>query len=113
MALFTGIIRCYNDHAFKGRNERGHIVYRCNCRLKNGKDKCDNDNSESEEYLVGLIEQQLFVINMDIKNIDIKSVVDKIIVSPTRTEIFYKNLPITSSYYDAKTQKLHFDSIVD
>ncbi|MBO6232613.1 MAG: hypothetical protein J6N78_00890 [Clostridia bacterium] len=110
MALFTGLIRCSNNHAYKGRKERNNINYRCNCRLKYGKDRCNNDNMVEETYLIDMITQQLAVINMEIKNVDIRSIVDKIEVSPARIEIFYKNLPISSSYYDAKLGKLHYDS---
>ena len=110
MALFTGLIRCSNNHAYKARKERSHINYRCNYRLKHGKDKCDNNNMVEESYLLQMIEQQLLVIDMKIENVDIRSIVDKIIVSNTRIEIFFKNLPITSCYYDSKIGVLKFDS---
>lgn len=42
MAKYTGLIRCANNHAYKARKERNNINYRCNKRLKYGKDKCDN-----------------------------------------------------------------------
>lgn len=113
MGLYTGLIRCENNHAFKARKERNNINYRCNYRLKNGKDKCDNDTMVEESYLTNLIRQQLDVINMDIKNVDIKSIVKNIIVSKTRIEIFFKNLPISSCYYDSALGRLHFDTLKD
>ncbi len=113
MGLYTGLIRCENNHAFKARKERNNINYRCNHRLKYGKDKCDNDSMVEESYLTGLIKQQLDVINMNIDNVDIRSIVDHIIASKTRIEIFFKNLPITSCYYDSKLGRLHFDTLKD
>ena len=94
-----------------GRKERNNINYRCNNRLKNGKDKCINDTMVEEEYITNLITQQLSVINMCIDNVDVPSIIEKIIVSKTRIEIFYKNLTIKSTYYDSKLGQLHFDSI--
>ena len=111
MALFTGLIRCSNNHSYKARKERNNINYRCNHRLKYGKDKCDNDNMVSESYLLQMIEQQLEVINMKIENVDVRSIIDKIIVSNTRVDIFFKNLPIKNCYYDAKKNVLQFDTI--
>lgn len=113
MAKYTGLIRCYNNHAFKARKERNNVNYRCNHRLKYGVNKCDNDTMVEETYIDNMIKQQLDVINMNIDNVDIPSIIDKIIVSKTRIEIFYKNLPIKSSFYDSKLGKLHFDSLND
>lgn len=87
-----------------GRKERNNIIYRCNYRLKYGKDKCDNDNSIDEKFIDNMISQQLFVINMNIENIDVISIIDRI-------EIFFKNLPITSCYIDSKNGKLHYDTL--
>lgn len=111
MALYTGLIRCENDHSFKGRKERNNINYRCNYRLKYGKNKCDNDAMIEETFLTNMIKQQLDVINMNIDNVDIQSIVEKIIVSKTRVEIFFKNLPIKSCYCDEKLGRVHFDSL--
>ncbi len=94
-----------------GRKERNNIIYRCNYRLKYGKDKCDNDNSIDEKFIDNMISQQLFVINMNIENIDVISIIDRIEVSKTRIEIFFKNLPITSCYIDSKNGKLHYDTL--
>lgn len=113
MGLYTGLIRCENNHAFKARKERNNTNYRCNHRLKYGPDKCDNDTMVEETYLTELIRQQLDVINMEIENVDIHSIVEHIIVSKTRIEIFFKNLPITSCYYDSKLGRLHFDTLKD
>ena len=45
MAKYTGLIKCSEcNHSFKGRTERNNINYRCNYRLKYGKDKCSNDS---------------------------------------------------------------------
>ena len=93
-----------------GRKERNHINYRCNYRLKYGKNKCDNDNMVEETFLLQMIEHQLSIIDMNIENVDIKSIIDKIIVSNTRVEIFFKNLPIQSCYYDSKSGILQYDS---
>ncbi len=111
MALYTGLIRCENDHAFKARKERNNINYRCNHRLKYGKDKCDNDNMVEETFLTKMIQHQLSVINMNIDNIDVSSIVENIIISKARVEIFFKNLPITSCYVDTKQGKLHYDTL--
>lgn len=124
MAKYTGLIYCleceiHKDngkivrHKFKGRKERNNINYRCNYRLKYGKGKCDNDNMIEEIYLDDLIRQQLAVINMSIESVDVLSIIDKIEVSKTRIEIFFKNLPIKSCYYDSKLGKLHYDSLSD
>lgn len=122
MGLYTGLIYCLECsikrdngkiimHKFKGRKERNNINYRCNYRLKYGKDKCSNDTMVEESFLNYMINQQLDVINMKIENIDILSVVKKIEVSRTRIEIFFKNLPITSCYFDSKIGKMHFDTL--
>lgn len=66
-----------------------------------------------ESYLTDLIKQQLDVINMEIEDVDIHSIVDYIIVSRTRIEIFFKNLPINSCYYDSSLGRLHFDTLND
>lgn len=114
MGLYTGLIKCGNcNHSFKGRKERNNINYRCNYRLKYGTNKCDNDNMVEESYLTDLIKQQLDVINMEIEDVDIHSIVDYIIVSRTRIEIFFKNLPINSCYYDSSLGRLHFDTLKD
>lgn len=113
MNKYKGLIECLccNRHKFKGRKERNNIIYRCNYRLKYGKDKCDNDNSIDEKFIDNMISQQLFVINMNIENIDVISIIDRIEVSKTRIEIFFKNLPITSCYIDSKNGKLHYDTL--
>lgn len=122
MSKYTGLIYCLEceihkengkviKHKFKARKERNKIIYRCNYRLKNGTNKCNNDNSVEESYIDDMIKQQLFVINMNIENVDILSLVEKIEVSKTRIEVFYKNLPIKSSFYDAREGKLHYDSL--
>ena len=96
-----------------GRKERNNINYRCNYRLKYGKNKCNNDEKVEETLLNDMIRQQLDVINMCIDNIDVQSIVHEIIVSKDRIEIFFKNLPITSCYLDSKIGKLHFDTLND
>lgn len=87
------------------------MKYRCNHRLKFGTNKCDNDNAVEETFLTDMIRQQLDVIDMDINNVDIRSIVNNIEVSPNRIEIFFKNLPIISCYCDSKLGKLHFDTL--
>lgn len=94
-----------------GRKERNNINYRCNYRLKYGKDKCNNNTMVEETLLTDMIRQQLDVINMCIDNVDIHSIVKEIIVSKDRIEIFFKNLTIISCYLDMKAGKLHFDSL--
>lgn len=94
-----------------GRKERNHVNYRCNYRLKFGVNKCNNDTKVEESLLNDMIRQQLDVINMNIDNIDIPSIVKEIIVSKNRIEIFFKNLPITSCYIDSKEGKLHYDTL--
>ena len=94
-----------------GRKERNNINYRCNYRLKYGKNKCTNDSSIEETFITDLIKQQLYVINMDIKNVDIQSIIKEIIITRTRIEIFFKNLSIKSCYSDSETGKLHFDTL--
>lgn len=111
MQIFTGLIKCECNYTFKGRKERNNINYRCNRRLKYGKDKCNNDVMVEETLLKNMIEQQLNVINMCIENVDIRSIIEIIKVSKTRIEIFFKNLPIRSCYLDIKLGKLHFDSL--
>lgn len=113
MGLYTGLIRCENNHSFKARKERNNINYRCNARLKYGVNKCDNDTMVEESFLNYMITQQLDVINMKVENVDIKSIVKQILVSKTRIEIFFKNLPITSCYYDSKLGQMHFDTLKD
>lgn len=124
MGLYTGLIYCLeckkrkdNEkvimHKFKGRKERNNINYRCNYRLKYGIDKCDNDAMVEEQFLNYMIGQQLDVINMKVENVDIKSVVKEVLVSKTRIEIFFRNLPIKSCYYDSKMGKMHFDTLKD
>lgn len=113
MGLYTGLIRCEKNHAFKARKERNNVNYRCNARLKYGVNKCDNDTKVEETYITDMIKQQLDVINMCIDNVDIRSIIKIIMVSKTRIEIFFKNLPITSCYYDSKLGKLHFDTLKD
>ena len=93
-----------------GRKERNNINYRCNYRLKYGKNKCENDCMVEESFITDLIKQQLYVINMDINNVDVPSIIKEIIVTRTRVEIFFKNLSITSCYSDSKIGKLHFDT---
>ena len=85
-----------------GRKERNNINYRCNYRLKYGKDKCTNDSMIEESFITDLIKQQLYVINMDIKNVDVPSIIKEIIVT---------NLSIQSCYSDSATGKLHFDTL--
>lgn len=58
-----------------GRKERNNINYRCNYRLKYGKYKCDNDTMVEETLITDIIKQQLDVINMNIENIDISSII--------------------------------------
>lgn len=94
-----------------GRTERNNINYRCNYRLKYGKNKCDNDSMIEESFITDLIKQQLYVINMDISNVDIPSIIKEIVVTRTRIEIFFKNLSINSCYSDNKIGKLHFDTL--
>ena len=48
---------------------------------------------------------------MNIENVDILSIIQEIIVSKDKIEIFFKNLTITSCYLDMKAGKLHFDSL--
>lgn len=107
---YKGLIRCAEcNYTYKGRVERNNINYRCNNRLKNGKDKCSNDTRVEETFLDDMIKQQLYCINRE-DIIDYREIVEKILVSQTRIEVFYKNLPIKSSYFDSKLGKLHFDS---
>jgi len=124
MSKYTGLICCLEcikqkdngkivKHKFKGRKERNNINYRCNYRLKYGKDKCDNDTMIEESFLDTMIRQQLGVINMNIETVDIMSIINEIDVSKTRIEIFFKNLPIRSCYYDCKIGKLHYDTLSD
>lgn len=124
MGLYTGLICCVECaikkdngkvimHKFKGRKERNKINYRCNYRLRYGKNKCPNDTMVEETFLDYMISQQLDVINMKIESVDIRSIISEILVSKTRIEIFFKNLPITSCYYDSKLGKLHFDTLKD
>ena len=49
-----------------GRKERNNINYRCNYRLKYGKDKCNNNTMVEETLLTDMIRQQLDVINRTI-----------------------------------------------
>lgn len=113
MNKYKGLIECLEcgGHKFKGRKERNNINYRCNYRLKYGKDKCINNTKIEETFLDDMIRQQLEVINMCIDNVDIQSIIKEIIVSKDRIEIFFKNLCITSCYYDSKLGKLHFDTL--
>lgn len=122
MAKYTGLIYCMDceihkengktvRHKFKGRKERNNINYRCNYRLKYGAQKCDNATMITENEIDDLIKQQLEVLYMNIENVDVLSIVDKIEVSKTRIEIFFKNLPIRSCFYDSKLRKLHYDSL--
>ena len=64
-----------------------------------------------ESFITDLIKQQLYVINMDINNVDVLSIIKEIIVTRTRIEIFFKNLPIDSCYSDSKIGKVHFDTL--
>lgn len=51
MYKYTGLIKCGNcNHSFKARKERNNINYRCNYRLKYGKDKCINDTMVEETF---------------------------------------------------------------
>lgn len=122
MAKYTGLIYCVECaikkdngkvimHKFKGRTERNNINYRCNYRLKYGINKCDNSTMVEESLLDNMISQQLNIINMNIDNIDVPSIIKEIIVSKNRIEIFFKNLPITSCYIDSKEGKLHYDTL--
>ena len=122
MSKYTGLIYCleceiHKDngkvtrHKFKGRKERNNVNYRCNYRLKFGKSKCDNENMVEETYLDDLIRQQLAVIDMNVENVDVLSIIKEIQVSKTRIEIFFKNLPIKSCFFDSKLGKLHFDTL--
>ena len=114
MSKYTGLIKCAEcNHSFKGRIERNNINYRCNYRLKYGKDKCNNDSKIEESLIDDMIKQQLNVINYNLKDKDIKCLIDNILVSQVRLEIFFKKLPIKSCYIDTKLGKLHFDSIND
>ena len=65
----------------------------------------------SEKFIDNMISQQLFVINMNIEDVDILSIIDRIEISKTRIEIFFKNLPITSCFVDSKDGKLHYDTL--
>lgn len=112
MGKYTGLVKCAEcNHNFKARQERNNVNYRCNYRLKYGKEKCCNDAMIEETFITDLIRQQLDVINMNIDNVDIKSVIKEIIVSRNRIEIFFKNLTINSCYSDQKIGKLHFDTL--
>lgn len=122
MAKYTGLIYCMEceihkengkviRHKFKGRKERNNINYRCNYRLKFGKNNCNNDNMIEEKYIDDLIRQQLAVIDMNVENVDVISIIKEIQVSKTRIEIFFKNLPINSCYFDSKLGQLHFDTL--
>ena len=114
MAKYTGLIKCSEcNHSFKGRTERNNVNYRCNYRLKYGKDKCSNDSKIEEALIDDMIKQQLNVINYNLKDNDSISLIDNILVSQDRLEIFFKDLPIKSCYIDTKIGKLHFDSIND
>ena len=114
MNKYTGLIKCAEcNHSFKGRTERNNINYRCNYRLKHGKDKCSNDSKIEESLIDDMINQQLNVINYDIKDNNSIYLIDTILVSQDRLEIFFKELPIKSCYIDTKIGKLHFDSIND
>ena len=114
MYKYTGLIRCGDcNHSFKARKERNNINYRCNYRLKYGKNKCTNDSMIEETFITYMVKQQLDVINMNIDNVDVRSIIDVIIVTNTRVEIFFKNLPIKSCYSDEKLGKVHFDTIID
>ena len=110
MNKYAGLIKCAEcEHSFKGRLERNRINYRCNYRLKYGTSKCINDSKIEEKLLDDMIEQQLYVL--DIKEVeDIKNIVEKILVSTTKVEIFFKNLPIHSCYIDEQSGKVHYDS---
>ena len=98
------------DIHLSGRKERNNINYRCNYRLKYGKNKCNNDSMIEEKFITDLIKQQLYVINMDINNVDVSSIIEKIVITKTRVEIFFKNLSINSCYSDSQIGKLHFDT---
>lgn len=122
MAKYTGLIYCLECaikkdngkvimHKFKARKERNNINYRCNYRLKYGVNKCNNTTMVEESLLDDMIRQQLDIINMNIDNINLPSVIKEIMVSKTRIEIFFKNLPITSCYIYIKNGKLHYDSL--
>lgn len=92
MSKYAGLVRCAEcNHSFKGRIERNNINYRCNYRLKYGKDKCNNDSKIEESLIDDMIEQQLNVINYNLKDKDIKCLIDNILVSQERLEIFLKN----------------------
>jgi len=122
MAKYTGLIECLEceihkkngktvRHKFKGRKERNNINYRCNYRLKYGTNKCANTTMLEETYIDDLISHQLDVIYMNIEEVDVLSIIDRIEVSKTRIEIFFKNLPITSCFYDSKKRLLHCDTL--
>lgn len=114
MNKYTGLINCAEcNHTFKGRMERNNINYRCNYRLKYGKNKCINDSKIEESLIDDMIEQQLNVINYDLKDNNNICLIDNILVSQDRLEIFFRNLPIKSCYIDTKIGKIHFDSIND
>lgn len=114
MSKYTGLIKCAEcNHSFKGRLERNNINYRCNYRLKYGKDKCNNDSKIEESLIDDMIEQQLNVINYEKGYNNLEYLVDKILVSQDRLEIFFKDLPVKSCYIDTKIGKLHFDSLND
>lgn len=112
MNKYKGLIKCAEcNHNYKGRKERNSVNYRCNYRLKYGVNKCSNDTRVEESLLDDMIKQQLNVINMNVDNVDIISIIDKIIVSKTRIEIFFRNLTINSCYLDSDIGKLHYDSL--
>lgn len=124
MAKYTGLIYCLECaikkdngkivmHKFKGRTERNNINYRCNYRLKYGVNKCPNDTMVEETFLDYMVSQQLDIINMNVENVDILSIIKNIEVSRNRIEIFFKNLPITSCYLDVKIGRMHFDTLKD
>ena len=64
-------------------------------------------HSKTSEYK----EADGYVDESNIENIDVISIIDRIEVSKTRIEIFFKNLPITSCYIDSKNGKLHYDTL--
>lgn len=92
MYKYTGLIKCGNcNHSFKARKERNNINYRYNYRLKYGKNKCENETMIEDTLTDDMIAHQLDNINMCIQNVDIRSIVDSIIVSKDRIRnIFQK-----------------------
>ena len=113
MDIYKSLLKCKQcNHLFICIRNTNNS-YQCSYNYKNGRSKCNNNLIVSESFLTNMIKEQLQIINMQIKNVDIKSVVDKIIVSKNTIEILYKNLPISTSYYNTQDKIFHFDNLND